>query len=96
MTGEQLAALAGVLLSLGVGYIPGLSSWYDAREPVTKRLVMGALVVVVGIGALALSCANLIADVACTQAGLFEIVNAVIAALIANQAMFLISSRSKS
>lgn len=94
MSGESLAALAGVALSLAFGYARGLSTWFEKREPEDKRLIMGVLVVVAGVGSLALSCANIIPGVECTQAGLLEVVGAIVAALIGNQSMYVLSSKS--
>jgi hypothetical protein len=91
MTVEQLGAIAGVILSLAFSYIPGLSDKFAALSATTKRLVMAALLFVVAAGALALSCANVVVTVACTQAGLIALVNVYIAALVANQAAYMIA-----
>ena len=77
-------------------YIPGLSDWFSALDGVHKRLVMlAALILVVG-GMLALSCLGQpqVAGAtlpACSQAGLLAAIEALIAALIANRAAYLIS-----
>ncbi len=91
MTVEQLGALSGVVLSLAFSYVPGLREKFAALETTTKRLIMAALLLVVAAGALGLSCANIVAAVECTQAGLMSLINVYIAALVANQAAFLIS-----
>lgn len=95
MTAEQLGALAGVILSLLFSYVPGLSDKFAGLEATTKRLVMAGLLLLVAIGALALSCANLVVTVECSQAGLIGLVNTFIAALVANQAAYLISPQKK-
>ncbi len=95
MTVEQLGALAGVILSLLFSYVPGLSDKFAALSATTKRLIMAALLLVVAVGALALSCANIIITVECTQAGLIALINVYIAALVANQAAYLISPSIK-
>ena len=94
MTAEQLAALAGVALSLFISYFPGISKWYDGLDAIGKRGVMGLLIIAVAAGALGLSCAGVIADVECTQIGALALLNAVVAALIANQATYLLSPKS--
>jgi hypothetical protein len=91
MTVEQLGAIAGVILSLLFSYVPGLSDKFGALPATTKRLVMAGLLLLVAGGALALSCANLIVTVECTQAGLLSLINVYIAALVANQAAYMIA-----
>lgn len=91
MSSEQLGALAGVILSLLFSYVPGLNEKFAALEATIKRLVMAALLLVVAVGALGLSCANIINAVACTQAGALALLDTFIAALVANQATFLLS-----
>lgn len=93
MTAEQLAALAGTVLSLALSYIPGLSTAYGNLDTTAKRLVMGVLLVAVSVGAFALACGNVIADVTCDRGSALGLVSALIAALVANQATFLISPR---
>lgn len=95
MTAEQLGAIAGVLLSLAFSYIPGLSDKFAALDATVKRLVMAALLLAVAVGALALSCANLVVTVECSQGGLMALINTFIAALVANQAAYLIAPTKK-
>lgn len=96
MTVEQLAAISGVILSLAFFYIPGLSDKYNALEATKQRLLMAGLLLLVTVGALGLSCANIVVTVACTQAGVLSLINVYIAALVANQATYLIAPRKKS
>jgi hypothetical protein len=56
-----------------------------------KRLIMAGLLLLVSVGALGLSCANILVTVACTQAGVLSLVNVFIAALVANQAAYMIA-----
>lgn len=91
MTSEQLGALAGLILSLAFSYIPGLSDKFAALDATVKRLIMAALLLVVAVVALLLSCAQIVNTVTCSQAGVIQLVNVFIAALVANQAAFLIS-----
>ncbi len=92
MSAELLSSVAGVLLSLIFSYTPGLNAKYDALATTQKRLVMlGALVVVSG-GAFGLSCANWFnLPITCDQAGIEQLVNAFILALMANQATYLVT-----
>ncbi|MGB6423169.1 MAG: hypothetical protein WBF05_15150 [Anaerolineales bacterium] len=106
MTGSTLAALAASLLSLLFSYIPGFKDWYSPKDPYLKRLIMLALVIVVAMGAFSLAFvfgprmhafAGLADDfsikVSCDAFGTWGLVRAVIAAVAANQAVFLISPR---
>jgi hypothetical protein len=91
MTAEQLGAIAGVILSLLFSYVPGLSDKFGGLSATTKRLSMALLLLIVAIGTLALSCSNIVVSVPCTQAGLVSLINVYIAALVANQAAYLIA-----
>jgi len=93
MTAEQLAAIAGVVLSLAFSYIPGLSDWYTPLDPVKKSLIMAGVLVAVAIAVFALACGNLVVYVTCDKAGALGLVSALIAALVANQATFMLSPR---
>lgn len=93
MSSEQLAAIAGIVLSLGFSYTPGLSDWYGGLDATKKRLIMAALLFVVAAGTFGLSCAKVVGSVACTKDGALALVYAFIAALVANQAAFQLSPR---
>lgn len=93
MTADTIAAVAGVLLSLGMSYIPGLSTWYDALDTIRKRLVMAGLMLVVAVAVVALSCAQVYTWVTCDQAGVVGVVEAFLAALVANQAAYLLTHK---
>lgn len=94
MTAELLSAIAGILLSLAFSYIPGISDWFDQLDPTRKRLVMASLLFVTALGTFGLSCAGLIDATSCTQAGAWSLVNAFVAALVANQATYLITPKA--
>ena len=93
MNSEQLAAVAGLVLSLAFSYVPGLSDWYGALEATRKRLVMAGLLLVVTVGVFGFSCGGLANIVTCDKAGAWALVNAFIAALVANQATYQITPR---
>jgi hypothetical protein len=94
MTAETLSAVAGVVLSLAFSYVPGLAPWFDGLEATMKRLVMAGSLAVVSIIVVALSCWNVTPLVVCNQAGVVELVSAFLAALVANQAAYLISPKT--
>ena len=94
MTGSTLAAS---LLSLLFSYIPGFKTWYSPLDPYAKRLIMLAFVVAVAIGTFSFTCAGLADDfrvkVTCDAFGAWGLVRAVIAAIAANQATYLITPK---
>ena len=91
MSPEQIAAVAGVIISLLLEYLPWFSKWYNNLEDNMQRLiVLGAGFVVVG-GAFGLGCAGLLGSYwLCTTAGAWEAVLAFIAYLMASQATYLV------
>lgn len=90
MTSEQIASLAGIILSLAFAYVPGLSDKYNALDGTKKRLIMGAVLILAVVGALAYQCRI---DTACYAAGWEEYLSALVSALVANQAAFLIAPK---
>ena len=98
MSAEMLSAVAGIMLSLVFSYIPGVSDWFAALDGTRKRLVMLAALLAAAAGAAGLSCLG-IAQVGgaalpgCTQGGLQSILEALVVALVANQAAYLISPK---
>ena len=60
-TPQVVASVAGVILSLLFSYVPGLNTWFAALDPTYKRLLMAGLIIVVGVGVVTLSCANVFA-----------------------------------
>ena len=93
---EELSAAAGIVLSLGFSYIPGISQRFDGLTPTQKRLVMLGLLLACALGVFTLSCLNspLLTAPACDRAGAWGLAKVFVAALIANQAAFTISPRS--
>lgn len=97
MTAEQLAQIAGVVLSLALAYIPAFAQWYAQKDAPAKARIMGGLLVLTAVGIYGLACARLAIDlgftVVCDQAGLLGLFKILIAALIANQTVFLLAVR---
>jgi hypothetical protein len=95
MTPELLASIAAVLLSLFASYFPGFAPWFDALAPNAKRLLMLALLVLTTLACYVLACADLAASfqipATCDPAGATDLVKAFLAALVANQAAYLIT-----
>lgn len=99
MTADELAVLAGAVLSLLMAYIPGLSGWYSGLAGDHKRVLMAGLLLAVAGGAYGLACGGLAADlglaVTCDRAGLLALIRAYIAALMANQATYQLAVRGR-
>ena len=92
MTAEQLSAAAGLVLSLVFSYVPGVNTWFANQNVTNKRLFMAFLLLGVAALSLGYTCYSAGQDIlACVQATWPGYVNAVIAALVANQAAYLIS-----
>ncbi len=93
ITAEELSTMAGILLSLGFSYIPGVRERFDALQPTHKRLVMLGLLLACALGVFGLSCLDtgLPPLAACTREGAWQLGRIFVAALIANQAAFALS-----
>lgn len=95
MSVETLSAVAGIVLSLLFSYVPGLDVWFAALESKWKQAIMGVCILLVGSAAFALSCTTWGAawgiELTCDQPGAQVIISTVIAALVANQAVYKIS-----
>lgn len=95
MTASQLAAVVGILISLAANYIPGFADWYAAKDSTTKRLIMLGLMLVIVIVIFVFACAKIFSDitqgVTCDQQGAVQLIEVFIAAVIANQAAYLIT-----
>ncbi len=94
MTGEQLSAIAGVLLSLIFSYIPQLRQRFNALDGDHKRLVMAASLVVTATAIFALSCLSVVDTVSCDRKGAFGLISNIIAALVANQAAYMVTPKN--
>ena len=94
MTATELSTYAAILLSLVCSYVPGIKDAFDLLSATYKRLVMLCLLVIVTMSIVALACWKVSAGevpVTCDAAGAAALVKALIAAIIANQATYLIS-----
>ena len=97
MSADLLASILASALSLVFAYLPGASSWYDGLDSTAKRLVMAAGLVIVAAASFGLACASLAVDfglsLTCDKPGLIGLVQAFVAALIANQATYVLAVR---
>lgn len=91
MNEQQLASVAGLVLSLAFAYVPGLSTWYDGKNSQTKALIMAGLLLAVSAGAYFLSCGNApFSYFECTETGAWTAAQVFVMALVANQGTYMI------
>jgi hypothetical protein len=91
MTENTVGMLAGALLALLFGYAPGVRQWYEALEPTRKALVMAGALLVAALLLYGAACYTpWQVGVTCDEAGFWQLAQLFIAALVANQATYLI------
>ncbi len=89
MTSEEIAAVAGVVLSLFFFYVPKVGPWYERLNQADKIKVMGAGIVLVGIAAFLFSCYEVIqVGISCDAYGFKQVVVNIVYALMANQGTY--------
>jgi hypothetical protein len=94
VTAEVLSSILAVVMSLVFAYVPGVREWFEAFDGVGKSRIVGLGLVLVALGVFALACANLLhlfgLVVLCTADSAVGLLRILLAALIANQAAFLL------
>ncbi len=93
MESNVLVMVAGVILALAFGYVPGLRGWYEAQDAVRKAQVMALLLLLASGGVFGAACYTPWVAVECTGAGFWQLAELFVTALIANQATYLIGVR---
>jgi hypothetical protein len=89
MNAELLSAIAGLVISLALSYIPGLADKWAGLDGTVKRAVMGILIMVVGLVSYAGTCQGWWGSGDC---GNWQTLAAsILAALIANQSIYQIT-----
>lgn len=98
LTPALLAAVLAALLSLAGTYIPGLNTWLAGLSEDVKKAIMGGLTILIGAVVYVLACTPSIGFpyVTCPVGGIWELVGIIIAALTANQVVFMVSPQPKS
>lgn len=90
-----LAGIAGIVLSLVFAYVPGVRPWFDGLDGTFRRLINLGALLLVAAGTYALSCAGWFdVQVTCDQAGIEGLAHAFVAAAIANQTAYLMTTAS--
>ena len=99
MSAEVLAAIAGIVLSLALSYIPGLNTAYAKLDSVWKRVILLVLLVLVAGVAFWISCEGWGSawgvTVECSQAGAQALISAFVLALIGSQSAYVISPETE-
>ncbi len=94
MTLETLVAIASVILSLLIAYIPAFKARFDQLDAAGKARVMALLLIVVVVAVFGLACAGWLQyfglTIACTVASAIELIKLLIVALTSSQASFLL------
>jgi len=101
MTPEQLVTvilgILGVLLQLALKYAPALSDWYQNHPQ--KGLVALVLSVLIGAAYFGLSCTPYASQfkiaLACSQDGVFVLLNAIFIIATTQQVTYLLTRKSK-
>ncbi len=91
MSDVNLAALAGILISLVFNYVPGASTWYEKLDNKAKSLWMLFFLLAACIVLLMASCLGFSSQVACSVEGVKSLVPMFVVAMIANQSTYLIT-----
>jgi hypothetical protein len=96
-TPAVLAAILGAILSLFFSYFPKVRDWFAALVGDQKRLIMLVGLTVIALALYGLNCAAWIAaeGLTCDQAGAVVLVNAWVAAIVANQTAYLLAPGQK-
>ena len=98
MTSSTLAAVASAALSLLFSYIPVFKNWFDPQHPNIKRLVMIAMLAIVAVLSFGIAClgvGDLIKlNIPCSAYGALGLIQTLIAAIAANQTVYLLSPKS--
>jgi hypothetical protein len=97
MTTELLTSIAAAILSLLASYLPGFSAWFNQFSADQKRLLMLGLLCLASALSYAAACSGvgslLGITVTCDVPGLITLIRALLAAIVVNQSVFLLSPR---
>lgn len=83
-----ITTTAGVLITLGLAYIPGVQGKWEELDGPRKRLTLAILYLAVAAGLFVPSCLNWQLVVACSTDSIWTVVWAFWLALIASQGMY--------
>lgn len=96
VTADFLVGLGAAALALAFDYIPKLSGWYDLKSEIEKRQIMAGLILAGAAFVYGGQCLGIFfTNLACTQAGVMEMVYAVFVAITVNQGTHLMFKPTK-
>jgi hypothetical protein len=90
----SLSAIAGMILSLVLEYVPGVAGRYEGLTAVQKRLVVLVLLLLSAGALFGLSCADLVLYVECTARGVLELLGMIGVAIGVNQGTYLLTKKA--
>lgn len=97
MTANELSIAAGIVLSLAFSFIPSLNTKYAGLTAEWKRLIMLGLLLIVAAAAYGVTCLGWFdVGLTCDKAGISQLVQAFVLAVIANQSTYSITPQPKS
>lgn len=85
---DKILILAGVILSLGMSYLPKIKDWYDKKSPEEKQLIMAGLILGATVIKFSLGCLGKDTDFACNWDGGYNAVVAFFIALAVNAGVY--------
>lgn len=95
MSAELLSGLAGIALSLGFEYIPGLEAWFSKLSKQGKAGIMALTILLVAGLVYIVGCYGPYQTVQCDQTGVWQLAEYALLALIANQSVYPIAKQWK-
>lgn len=93
---HDLSLIGGVVISLALSYIPGLSDWYNKQDGTVKRSILAVAIVIVAIAIVLGSCADIPMygnEVTCDKAGVMAVVTSAVTALVSSQGTYLFTHK---
>lgn len=88
LTAAVLTGMAGALLSLVFSYVPGIRERFEVLTGTQKRGVMALFLLLTSVTVYGLSCFSPFVLVECSEAGVWDLLLVLGAALMANQSTF--------
>lgn len=95
VTAVVLTSVAGILLSIILQFFPKVAAWYNALTDPQQKGIVILLAIVVGAGALALSCVGWLIlmfpgiVMSCTQANALSLLASILITFFSSQVTFL-------
>lgn len=95
-TPELLLLGWGVLQSLILEYIPGVSTWYNKHDKQWKRFIQAIGLALASVLVVVLACTDVLGGIACDRGGIVVVVTVFILGLMSNQSTHLVFKKNGS